>query len=437
MIKNAEEQINLEMMKDPGIYVDFILVAIVISLLAGLYPALYLSSIRTLNALQGISGIKGSSHLVTRKILMGIQFAVSLIFIIFILYFTQLFGYWKSSERRNVAFDNYANVSLGDVNYETFRSEISKNNMFTGVSFSETIPLYGGWSFLGIKTEDMVEPLRAFNFNVDSEFMDNFELGLIAGRNFSREFSTDASKAVIVNEKTVKALGFDAPEEILGKVLTVEGYSDVTVIGVVKDFTHRIYLENPIIPTLLVHWPEGFRYANLRYLPEMEDEIRASLPEIWKEFDKVHPASFSFSNDALAEYEMNNTGMLKIITWVSGLIALIAFFGLLGMTAYTTELRVKEIGIRKVFGASIRELVYLLSKSYVKLITLTCVIALPIGYLLSDLVLQSLFIAIRPSLSLWIPPAAMLFILLLTFITTGSLTTKAANANPVDTLRED
>lgn len=437
VVENAGEQINLEMMKDPGIYVDFTLVAIVISLLAGLYPALYLSSIPTLNALRGISRTKGFSHLLTRKILMGIQFAVSVIAIILILYFNQVFGFWKSYDRRNVAIDNCVNVYLGEVNYETFRNEISKNSMYTGVSFSEAIPLYGKWSFLGIKTEDMVEPLRAFYFNVDMEFMENFELELIAGRNFSREITSDAGKAVIVNEKTVKALGLDSPENIIGNVMTVGGNSGITVIGVVKDFAHRIYLENPIIPTVLVYWPKGFRYANIRYRPENEDKIRASLSEVWKEFDKVHPGRFSFSNAALEEYEKNNTGIVKIFTWVSGLIVIIALFGLFGMTAYTTELRVKEIGIRKVFGASIRDLVYLLSKSYVKLITFTCVIMLPIGYLLSDLIVQFFYVAISPSLSLWVLPAAMLFILLLTFITTGSLTLKAANANPVDTLREE
>jgi len=437
VIENAGEQINLEMMKDPGIYVYFILVAIVISLLAGLYPALYLSSLGTLNALQGIASKKGSSHLLTRKILMGIQFAVSLIAIIFILYFSQIFGNWKSYERRNVAVDNCVNVYLGEVNYETFRNEISRNSMFAGVSFSENIPLYGGWSFFDIKTEDMPEPLKAFYFNVDMEFKDNFDLELIAGRNFSRAYASDVGEAIIVNETTVKVLGFDSPEKILGKALTVGESAGVTVIGVVKDFTHRIYLENPIIPTALIYRPEGFRFANIRYLPEMEGEIKAALPEIWKEFDEVHPGRFSFSNDALAAYEKSNTGIIRIFAGVSGLVVLIALFGLFGMTAYTTELRVKEIGIRKVFGASIRELVYHLSKSYLKLITLSCVIALPIGYLLSDLLIQALYVAISPSLSLWIPPAAMLFILLLTFITTGSLTIKAANANPIDTIRED
>lgn len=437
MIAKAGEQINLEMMKDPGIYFYFILVAVAISLLAGLYPALYLSSIRTTDALQGISGIKGSSHLITRKILMGIQFAVSLIAIILILNFNQIFSYWKASERRNVASDNCVNVYLGDVNYETFGNEADMNSMFTGVSFSEEIPLYGSWSFLSIKTEDMAEALKAFYFNVDTGFINNYELALVAGRNFSKNLASDAGKAIIVNESTVTALGLDSPEKILGEVLTVDNSPGVTVIGVVRDFTHRIYLENPIIPTVLVYRPQNFHYANLRYPSENEEKIKTSLPGIWKKFDEVHPVRFSFSNDALEAYEMSNTGVFKMTTGVSGLIVLIALFGLFGMTAYTTALKVKEIGIRKVFGANMRELVFLLSRGYMKLILITCAVALPTGYFLSDLLFGALYIAIRPSLSLWIPPTAMLIILLLTFMTTGSLTIKAAKANPVDTLREE
>ena len=436
VVASGGEQINLKMLKDPGIYVDFILVTIVISLLAGLYPALHLSSIRPLYAMKGISRKRGFSHLITRKILMGIQFAVSFVSIVFILYFNQIFNNCKSYDR-NIAYDNCVNVFLGEVNYETFRNEINRNSMFTGVSFSAVKPLYGRWQFLNMKTEEMDEQLKVFSFNVSTEFMDNFELELMAGRNFPEEIATDAGNTVIVNEKTVKALGYDSPDKIMGKVITVDSNPNVKVIGVVRDFTHRIYLENPIVPTVLVYWPGGFRYANIRYLPENEEKIRASLPEIWKKLDRVHPGRFSFANDVREKYEKSQTGLVTIFTWVTGFIILIAIIGLLGITAYTTELRVREISIRKVLGAGSRELVYMLSKSYMKIIIIACLILLPVGYKLSDLFIQFTFAAVKPGMSLWIPPAALLFIVLLTVITTGSITRKAANANPVDTLREE
>ncbi|MCP4724707.1 MAG: FtsX-like permease family protein, partial [bacterium] len=433
-IENSKQQINLEMMKDPGIYIDFILVAIVISLLAGLYPALYLSSIRPLNALQGVSKIIGFTHLLTRKILMGIQFGVSLLSIIIILYYNQLSDFWMNYDR-GISADNIVNVYLGDMNYETVRNEISKNSMFTRVSFSSEAPLYGQTSYTSFRMENMAESLRAFYFNIDNEFIDNFKLKLLAGRNFSKDYLTDAGDAVIVNEKTIQALGYDSPDMVIGKVLTLRDDSEVTVIGVVKDYTYRTFFEKEIGPMVIISKPDGFLCANIRYLPEKEDEIKATLPEIWKKFTEAYPVGYSFSNDELEEYEDNISGGLIISSWAGGFVILIALFGLLGMTAYTTELRVKEIGIRKVLGATVRGSVYLLSKGYVKLIILTGAITLPTGYILTALMFQ--FFPIKPGLSLLVPPAALLFILLLAFITVGSQTIKAALANPVNTLRED
>ncbi|MFC1493317.1 ABC transporter permease [candidate division KSB1 bacterium] len=434
VIENTQQQINLEMMKDPGIYIDFILIALAVSILAGLYPALYLSSIKPINVLQGGQGIKGSSHLYTRKILMSIQFGISIISIITIVYFNQLYDYWMAYDR-GIAVDNIVNVYMRDLNLETFKNEILKNSDVRGVSFSSEIPLYGGGGYMGLKTKNMTDPIKMFYFNNDAEFINNFNLELVAGRNFSREYSTDIGKSIILNEKAVQALGFTTPEESIGKVLSNGENSEVTVIGVVKDFTYRLYFENPVGPLVIEQNPDQFRYANIRYTEGKKEDIKAFLPEIWKEFDEVHKISFSFTEDANEEYSTTMRGTMAISAWACGFIIMIALFGLLGMTAYTIELRVKEIGIRKVLGASIKSSVYLLSKSYLKIILFTGVIALPAGYILSDLFFQ--FFSIRPGLSLWVPPAAMLFILLLAFVTSGSQTIKAAAANPVNTLRDE
>ncbi|MCP4725781.1 MAG: FtsX-like permease family protein [bacterium] len=434
VIENTQQQINLEAMKDPGIYITFILLAFGISIIAGLYPAIYLSSIRPVNALHGVSRIKGFSQLLMRKILMGIQFGISLISIIFIIYFNLLFDFWMSYDR-GIDVDNIVNVYLGDVNNETVKNELSKNSLFTGISLSSEIPLYGGGSYTSFKTANMVEPISAYNYNVDMEFIDNFKLKIEAGRNFSNEYTTDTGKAVIINEKTVQALGLDSPVKAVGMVLTLGDESEVTVIGVVKDFTYRLFFEDPIGPMIIVSKPESFRYANIRYLPENKEEIKAFLPEIWKEFDEVHKVRFSFSDDAQEEYETIISGTITISSLGGGLVILIALFGLLGMTAYTTELKIKEIGIRKILGESVKGSVYLLSKSYIKLIMYTAVVALPSGYFLSDLTFQ--FFPIRPDLSLWVPPAALLFILFLALNTVGSQTIKAALANPINTLREE
>ncbi|MFC1476832.1 ABC transporter permease [candidate division KSB1 bacterium] len=433
-IENTENQINIEMMKDPGLYLYFLLFALGVSVLAGLYPALYLSSFLPVNALQGLKRIKGFSHLLTRKILMAIQFTVSLVSIIFIVYFYQMYAYWMDFDRE-IATENVVSVYLRDVNHETFRNELMTNSNVAGVSLSDRAPVYGGGGYIGLRTEEMEEPRSAYYYSVDPEFIPNFKLQIIAGRNFSHEYPTDAENAIILNEKAVPFYNLGTPGESLGKTLFFDSDKEYTVVGVVKDFYYRKYMENQLEPLALFFPPNELRYANIHYMPGTKDAIKESLPAIWKKFDEVHPVSTRYFDEE--QEEINNTigGTIAISAWGCGFVILIALFGLLGMATYTSEMRIKEVGIRKVLGASVSGTTFLLSKDYLKLILYSAAVALPGGYYLSDLIFQ--FFANRPELSLWVPFGALLFILALALISIGSQTIKAALADPVETLREE
>ena len=281
----------------------------------------------------------------------------------------------------------------------------------------------------------MEEPRRAFYYSFGPEFIKNFEIELIAGRNFSDEYSTDTEKAIIINEKAVRTLDLGTPEEAVGKTLICGKETEVIVIGIVKDFYFRKHLDNQLDPLAILYKPEEFNFANIRYIDGKKEEVKANLPEIWKKFDEVHPVNYMFFDDEQKEIDSNMSGTIGIAAWASGFIILIALFGLLGMATYTTELRVKEIGIRKVLGASISSAVYLLSIGYIKIILYSAAFALPAGYFLSETMFQ--FFAIRPALSLWVLPAALIFILGLALIAISSQTVKAAFTNPVETLREE
>jgi len=434
-IENTKMQINIEQMKNPVLYAVFILFALAVSIVAGLYPALYISSFMPVNALQGISKIKGFSQLLTRKILMTVQFSVSLISIIFIIYFYQLHTYWVNFDR-GILTENTVGVYLRDANPETFRNEILTKKNVTAVSFSNHMPVYGGGGdIIKIKSEKPDEPLYMNFYNVGTGFIPNFGLEVLAGRNFSENYSTDKEKAAILNELAVRYLRLGSPPEAPGKTFSLEDGTQYTVIGVVKDFYFRKYIERPIKPLVLFYRPDKFRYANIVYTKGKKEEMKEALPVIWKKFDKVHPVSSTYFDEE--QEEINNTmkGTIGIAAWGCGFVILIALFGLLGMATYTTEMRTKEIGIRKVLGSSVTGSAYLLSKSYIRIILYAAVIALPGGYFLSDSLFQ--FFAYRPELSLWVPPAALIFILVLSLITIGSQTVKAAMANPVTTIREE
>jgi putative ABC transport system permease protein len=434
LVENSRMKINLQQMKDPGLYIIFILFAIGVSIVAGLFPALFLSSFQPVNALKGVSRIKGLPHLLTRKILMGIQFAVSLIFIILIIYSKQ-FHTFLTTYNYGIETENLANVYLQDVNYEIFRNEIISHSSITGVSLSNEVPVVGGQRTLNLRNEIMEKPRPTFYYSVDPEFINNFDIELLAGRNFSDEFSTDTENAIIINQETVRVFGLGSPVESIGKTLSTEDNLKVMVIGVVKNFLYY-FPDEPIHALVLRYKPEEFRFATISYVPGTKNEIKAYIKDTWEKFDKVHGVRYEFFDDALQEMESELTGIIGIFSWVVGFIILIALLGLLGMALYSTEMRIKEIGIRKVLGAKVSNVTYLLSKDYIKLILYSAVFAIPTAYFLSRELYQ--FLAFKPpDLNLLVLPAALMFILVLALITISSQTVKAAMANPVETLKQE
>jgi putative ABC transport system permease protein len=433
VIQQAQQQINMDLMKEPGLYAIFLIFALGVSLLAGLYPALHLSSFRPVNALQGISRIKGLSHLLTRKILLTIQFAVSLISIIFIIYFYQLHIHWRTFDK-GINTEDIISVSLREVKPDILKNEIINSSHITGISFSNTVPVHGGVNILPMKLEGLERPVRVAFYSVDPEFIQGFQLKMIAGRNFSKSFSTDTKKAIIINEKTVQFFNLGSPQESIGKTLTTSDDFGFTVVGVIEDFNYT-FPDVPIGPLFLRYYPQEFRYAHIRYVPGKDEEIKSYLSHKWKQLDKIHPLRYNFLNILQKEADESVGGPLKISAWACGFVVLIALLGLLGMATYTTERRVREIGVRKVFGAGISSVVYQLSKGYLKLILYAAIFALPAAYFLSESMMQ--FFAFRPELNLWVLPGSLLFILSLAIITIGSQTVKAALANPINTLREE
>ncbi len=433
LIENSKLKINIQQMKDPDLYVIFILFGIGVSIMAGLIPALYLSSFKPVNALKGISKTKGLSHLPMSKILMGIQFAASLIFIIFILHFKQLHTYLTTLDY-GIETENLVNVYLREVNYELFKNEIITNSNINGVSLSSEVPVYGGQRVLDLRTESIEKPRPTFYYSVDPEFINIFDIELIAGRNFSTEFSTDTKNAVIINREAVRVFNLGSPGESIGKTLLTGDDCEVRVIGVAKNFIYY-FPDEPIAPLVLQYKPGEFEFASISYTPGTKDEIKAYLQEVWKKFDKVNDVSYQFFDDAKRDSDNEMSGIIAIFSWAAGFVVLIALLGLLGMALYSTEMRIKEIGIRKVLGASVFNATYLLSKDYVNMILYSAAFAIPGGYFLSDSFFQ--FFAFRPDLNLWVLPCALFFVLILALITISSQTVKAALTNPAETLKEE
>lgn len=433
IIQNNKLKVNFQLLKDPSLYIYFILFAILLSILAGIFPALYLSSVKPVIALQGTTKIKGLSHILSRKILIGVQFAVSLIIIIITAYSGKLLNYWFTFDY-GIKTENLVNVYLGDVNYQVFSNELTSKTGVSRVSLSNEIPIFGSQRFINARTETMEEPIGAFYYSIDPGFIDNFGLQVISGRNFSDDYSTEKEEAIIVNEEALKVFELGLPAESIGKTIILGQDEEMRVIGVVKDFNFYAP-DEPIAPLILRYQPEEFKFANISYTAGMEDKIKETLKSEWEKLNKERAVSYQFMDDARQEASSEGRGIIGILGWVSGFIVFTALLGLFGMACYSTQLRIKEISIRKVFGAGTYHVVHLLSGNYLKLILYSAVFAIPVGYILSNIFYRSF--AFRPELSLWIIPAALFSILLLALITISSQTVKAALTNPAEILRED
>ncbi|MCP4727834.1 MAG: FtsX-like permease family protein, partial [bacterium] len=425
--------INMDILSEPGLYIIFMLFTAVVSVLAGLYPALHLSLFRAVNALRGGTGKTGIKKLTSRKVLLSIQFSISLMSIIFIFYFYQLTEYWLSFDI-GIDTEDIVCLRLQDANHEVIKNELRTNSNITGISFSDNIPIYGGRDYGDLATEKSENTIRAFCSFIDTEFINNFGLELVAGRSFSTDFSTDIGKAIIINENMVGLLDLGAVDEAIGKRIILDKENELTVIGIVKDFNFRT-LENKIGPMAFIYYPEKHRYANIKYVHGKKDDIKESLSMMWDEIDKYNPVEYMFFEDIQARMKSDIDEVVNLASVACGYIIFVALCGLLGMSMYTTELRVKEIGIRKVFGSSVSGAVYVLSKDYIKLILYSSAFAIPSAFFLTAAVMQ--FVANRPGLSLWVPPVTLIIVLALALLTVSSQTVKTALTNPVNSLREE
>ncbi|MFC1554272.1 ABC transporter permease [candidate division KSB1 bacterium] len=432
-VENNQLYINFEMMKDPGLYVFFVLFAITVGLLAGLYPALHLSLVRSVSSLRGGSWKPGFRRLLSRKVLMSIQFAISLMSIIFIVYSYQLTEYWLSFDI-GIATENTVSLGLQDVNHEVLKYEISTDSNVTSVSFSDNVPIYGGRNYAPLAAENSDDFKNTCFYFIDPEFIEDFELELVSGRNFLKDIYTDVGRSVIINEEAVIELQLGSIYEAIGKTLIMNEQDECFVIGVVKDFNFRT-LENNIEPMAFLTDPAKYRYANIKYVQGKKEEVKTSFANIWKKLDKFDQADFMFFEDIREDMENQIQEIMNLASLACGYIIFVALCGLLGMSMYTTELRTREISIRKVLGSSIPGAVYLLSKDYIKLILFSSAFALPCAYFLTSTVMQ--YIAHRPGLSLWVPPLTLLFVLTLALLTISSQTINVALTNPVETLREE
>ena len=419
-----------------SILFGLVLVGIVGSL-AGAYPALYLSSINPLAVFRG--GLnKGGRGAVARKILVTAQFAISIALIIgTLIVFSQL----NFIRKADLGFKKDHVILLQGVNqivlnYETFRENLLQHPEIEHVTAMEDI-IGANHNTRGVTIEGLSEDQQFWYpmFVVRHDFIETFDIDVVAGRAFSREITSDTANAIMINQTMARNMGWSL-EEALGKRVVHDG--DERVIGVFRDF-HILSLHKPMNNFIIdMAQNPGFaagltRYIAIRVNTDKYRDVLSDIEEEWNAFAPGRPFEYTFLEDDLNRLYRNEDKFGKFSVMLTILALVIAALGLVGLTSYIAQQRTREIGIRRALGATSASVVRLLSNEFVRLILIANLIAWPVAYFVVDNWLDNFTkrISIDPVLFL----LAGLGTMLLAILITGYRALRAASRNPADTLR--
>ena len=414
------------------------LVALVLAVgaAAGSYPALYLSMFRPAQVLMG-SGEVGRGARRLRRTLVVTQFALSIIMIVATVVVYEQLGYVQT-KRLGFNKDHLVviDINSSDVrgNWQTIKQELAQVSAVRAVSTSSRVP--GEWKNL-VRVEVVPEGapdtdrLTMTFIGIDEDFLDTYEIDLRQGRNFSADFAD--SSAVLLNETAARLLGIDTPA---GQPIRIpDAPFEGQVVGIVSDFHFRS-LHEQIGPLVLGFWSNPIQlidYFTTRVaggdLPATINQLRA----VHERFDPSHPFEYNFLDQRLGDFYENEHRVGTLFAIAALLAVVIACLGLFGLASFTAEQRTKEIGVRKVLGASVGSVVVLLSKDFLKLVALAFVVAVPLAYFAMDRWLNDFAYRIEISWPIFL--MAGLAALGIAMITVSYQAVRAALANPVESLR--
>jgi putative ABC transport system permease protein len=441
-----------DVLSDAQLWGTFLAVFIITGVLAGLYPAFYISAVDPAITLKGdYAGGKGRGAIL-RKILLVVQFSASVSLMIATLVIfrqlnfvqTQPMGFDKEHTLiipvQNWSINNIFNApsDSGYQRLDAFREKLLDNPAITGVTLSDQEPGLGilrrGVLPDGFKISDNIFSL---NMKVDYNFIPTYGMQLLAGRNFSRAYGSDKEHAFIINETAVKRFHLGTPAQAIGKTMSLIGKRDVkekegTIVGVIKDF-HAESLYSPIdVLVMDIDYPSLTTFS-IKIKGDRTKETIAFLQKSWDAWFPAKDFQYTFLDKGLDDQYEIEQQQGKTIGYFAGLAVFVSCLGLFGLIALVARQRTREIGIRKVLGASVASIVSLLSKSFIGLILLAIILATPLSWWAMDRWLARF--AYRIDISWWIMALSAAGMIAIALVTLCLQTIRAALANPISSLR--
>lgn len=435
----AGKELVFSPIANPGLFLMLGGIVLLVGGLSGLYPAFFLSSFQPVLVLKNMLtvGRRDISGML-RKGLVTAQFSISILLIVGTFIAFKQLDFLKN---KNLGFDKEEVVLIPILGtplspqYKAFKGQILQNENILSVTVLEDIPgsKYQTDSF---QFAGMADPMQFPRLTVHDDFVETLGMKVVAGRGYSTDFPADSVASIMINESMLPVLGFSTAEEALGTQINLRNQQK-EIIGVVEDF-HYASLHNPIGPFVIERFfNRGIfnffgRYATIRVSPNDIEGTLAFLEDQWRRFVPDRPFEYRFLDDELDKLYTSEQTLGKVATTFSLMAIFVACLGLFGMASFTAERRTKEVGVRKVLGASEFQIINLLSLESAKLVLVAFLIATPIAYIAISRWLQTFTFSTTLDVMSFV--LAGVLVMVVALLTVGLHSIKSATANPVESL---
>lgn len=431
-------RINLNFFTQPIIALFLLAVTLLVTLLAGFYPALVLSGYNPIAALKSKVAMKTAGGLSLRRTLVVFQFAIAQVLIIGMLVVVSQMNYFKNASL-GFTKDHMLNVpipedSAGRARIDYLRTQLLQQPGIEQLSFSFASPSdNGSWdSDFRYGNTDKKSEFGANLKWADENYFNTYNIEFVAGKPYGR---SDTIREFVVNETLLKKLNITNPQEAIGMRINLwDGEHVATICGVVKDF-HARALRVPLDPVIIAPWKDQYKSFNVKLRPEKAKETLANIEKLWTSTYPDFVYEYTFLDEKIDRFYRQETQLSSLYTIFAAIAIFISCLGLYGLVSFMATQRVKEVGIRKVLGASVGNIVYLFSREFTLLIIISFAIAGPLAWYLMNQWLQDFEYRIKVGAGIFL--LAIASSVIIAWITVGYRAIRAALVNPVKSLKSE